>query len=72
MSNVEVGVTHQIKIGREDAWVKIGINLDVLPNEEVTTTVDRASEIANEKIVEVIEEVVRTVNGYSTQRKVRK
>ena len=57
-------MTHQIKIGREDAWVKVSVNLDKEGHETLDHTIDRASKIVNKKVIDVIESVVHTVNNY--------
>lgn len=61
--SVEVAVTHQIKIGRDPAWIKVGVNVSVT-EEDTVTTIDRASELVNTKIIDVIEKTVETVQNY--------
>ena len=62
--SVEVSVTHNIKIGREDAWVKISINTDVQANETIDTAIDRVDSIIQQKIFDVINNTVDSVNKY--------
>lgn len=62
--SVEVSVTHNIKIGREDAWVKISINTDVQANETIDTAIDRVDSIIQQKIFDVINNTVESVNKY--------
>lgn len=69
MNSVEVGVTHQIKIGREEAWVKVGVSLDKESHETIEYAIDRASKIVNKKIVDVIETTVDTVHNYERNQK---
>ena len=63
MSSAEVSVTHEIKIGRESAWVKVGVNMDH-EHGSLEMTIDRAAELVNRKIIEVIEQTVATVDAY--------
>ena len=62
--SVEVSVTHNIKIGREDAWVKVSINTDVQPNETIDTAIDRVDSIIQQKIFDVITNTVESVNKF--------
>lgn len=64
MSSVEVGVTHQIKIGREDAWIKVAVHLDKPLDEDLESLIDEAGEIVNRKIFGIIEKTVETVQDY--------
>ena len=67
MTSVEVAVTHQVKIGREQAWIKVGVNLDHNPDQRgwtIQDTIDRATDIVNEKVIDAIEKTVATVNNY--------
>lgn len=63
MEQVEVGVTHQIKIGREDAWIKVSVTLDN-EDESIAQTIDRASAVVNQKIFDVINQTVKAVESY--------
>lgn len=64
-SSVEVAVTHQIKIGREDAWVKVAVNMEYDPAfDKPTVMIDSAQALVNRKIIDVIEKTVETVNNY--------
>lgn len=62
---VEVGVTHQIKIGREDAWIKVAVTTDKREDESMPQAIDRTSKVVNRKILDVIEKTVKTVNEYT-------
>jgi hypothetical protein len=70
-NSVEVAITHQIRIGREDAWVKVGVHLDYdpdLPSYTIEDQVDRATRIVNNKVIDAIEETVATVNIYEGKK----
>ena len=69
MNNVEVSVTHEIKIGREKAWVKVGVNMDVPTGSNISDTTDEASDLVNEKVMQVIEDTVTTVENYEGDNK---
>lgn len=67
MSNVEVGITHQVKNGRESAWIKVSVNLDYTPDKPgytISDAIDEASVLVNNKVIDVIEQTVATVNNY--------
>ena len=66
MNSIEVGVTHQIRIGREDAWVKLGLTVDVEPGESIDGAITRADRIPQERVMDVIESSVRTVQNYES------
>lgn len=61
---IEIGVTHEIVIGREKAWIKFGINSKVQPDENTDEAVSRVSTIINNKIMTIIEEAVTTATEY--------
>ena len=62
--SVEVGVTHQIKIGREDAWIKVSVNRQVRPTETYADAIDSANKVVQHKVMDVIIETVETVNKF--------
>lgn len=61
---VEVSVTHQIKIGREDSWVKIGVSSEVRDDETLDTAIDRVDMVIQRKIFDVVNNTVAAVNKY--------
>lgn len=69
---VDVGVTHLVKINREEAWIKLSINAQVLDGENADEAVQRVSEFVNTKVLEVIEGTVNTVENYEQNRKADK
>lgn len=66
--SVEVGVTHQIKIDRQDAWIKTSVTLDVPDGHLIGDAIDEASEIVNKKVLDVIEQTVATVQKFKTEK----
>lgn len=68
MSSVEVGITHEIKIGREKAWIKVGVTLDLDPGEEVVSGIERATDVVNESIFKTIESTVEAVEKYEESK----
>lgn len=66
--SVEVGVTHQIKIDRQDAWIKTSVTLDVPDGVHIEDQIDEASEIVNKKVLDVIEQTVATVQKFKTEK----
>jgi len=64
MDSAEVSVTHQIRINREDSWVKVSVSLDRYETEKIQDTIDRASRIVNKKVIDTIQETVQTVQQF--------
>jgi hypothetical protein len=62
--SVEIGVTHEVLIGREKSWIKMGITSKVQPDEDADEAISRVSEIVNNKIMSIIEAAVQTVTDY--------
>ena len=65
---VSVGVTHQVRIGREDAWIKIEYNVEVNHNETLEGATDRANEVLQEKIFDVITSTVEAVKAFEEKQ----
>lgn len=61
---VSVGVTHQVRIGNEDAWIKTEYNVEVLDGETLEQATDRVNEVLQKKIFDVIESTVEAVKAY--------
>lgn len=61
---VSVGVSHQVRIGHEDAWIKLEYNVEVLPDESLEAAADRVNEVLQRKIFEVVESTVEAVKAY--------
>jgi len=69
MNSVEVAVTHQVRIGREQAWVKVGVNLEYDPMlDKVEMMINEAERIVNQKVISVIEKTVETVENYERKK----
>lgn len=65
---VSVGVTHQVRIGREDAWIKVEYNVEVRPSESLEGATDRANEVLQEKIFDVITSTVEAVKAFEEKQ----
>jgi len=65
---VSVGVTHQVRIGREDAWIKLQVDTDVNINEDTEDAVDRANQVIQRKIFEVITSTVEAVEAFEEKK----
>ena len=64
MSSIEVSVTHEIKIGYEKAWGKVGITHDCAPGEKYRDEIDRIDSIVQRKVLDVIQSTVQTVENF--------
>lgn len=72
MNSVEVAVTHQIRIGREQAWIKVGVIEDHNPDKDNYTIedhIDEVTRVVNRKVIDSIEQTVKTVEDYETRSK---
>ena len=65
MSNVEISITHELHINGDKAWVKLGVSREVESGETIEDAIAATSTLVNEKIIQVIEETVDTVEKYS-------
>lgn len=78
MVRVEIGVTHQVTINGDNAWIKLSIadDYDIAPDDPtsgivtnrvktVDEAVDALSKTVNEQIIKVIEQTVETVDNYT-------
>lgn len=65
--SVEVGVTHQIKIDREDAWIKVSVNREVRPTETYADAIESANKVVQQKVMDVILSTVKTVNEFTKE-----
>jgi len=61
---VLISVTHQVKIGREPAWVKVEMASKVREMETTKEIVNRISKSVNSEVIRVIESTVETVNKH--------
>lgn len=52
---VTVGTTHQVRIDRQDCWVKVEVNTAVQDGEDGETAIKRASKIVARNVVTEIE-----------------
>ena len=71
MAKVEIGVTHQIKIGREDAWIKLSITDDT-EDRSVDDTINDVSAKVNNRIFDVIHDTVTSVQDFTDKHRKEK
>jgi len=68
MTRLEIGITHEIKINGDKAWVRLSISDDYEFGDKFERDVDAAvsalSEKVNKQLIRVIEQTVETVNNY--------
>lgn len=65
---IEIGVTHEIQINGDKSWVKLGIIDDVDPMGSLDESIDALSEKVNQKIMDVIQKTVDTVNEFEEKK----
>jgi hypothetical protein len=59
---IEVGVTHEVLIGREKSWVKYGVVTKVREGETGEQASERASIQMNEEVEKIIKDIVEQVD----------
>lgn len=67
MATIEIGVTHQITISGDNAWVKLSVSDDVPNDMNLDLAIDNLAKKVNEKIIDVIENTVHTVENYTKE-----
>jgi len=65
MAKIEIGVTHQIKIGREDAWIKLSITDEHEKYGDVDNAIDELTVKVNKRIFDIIEDTVESVEVFT-------
>lgn len=61
---ITYGVTHQIKIGREDSWVKYEANSAVQEGETAEQAAERVMDHVNRTVMEAVMETVKIVEEH--------
>lgn len=59
--SISMSVTHQIDINGDPAWVKLGVNRKVQPNEDYVLAFATVNAMIQFKIIEAIEATAQTV-----------
>ena len=59
--SIEVGVTHEVVIGREKSWVKYGVITKVREGESGEQASERAAIQMNEEVEKLIKDIVAQV-----------
>lgn len=67
--HITVGVTHQIEINNDRAWVKLEYTTEVLDGEGFEGAAERANQAIQDKIVNIIESSAKTVIDYENEAK---
>jgi len=65
MAKVEIGVTHQIKIGHESAWIKLSVTDDNEKYGDIDDAIDVLTVKVNQRIFDIIEETVESVEEFT-------
>lgn len=62
--NLELSITHQIRINGDDSWIKYGVNTKVRDGETAEQAYQRALQHVDEAIIRACEQVAKTVERY--------
>lgn len=60
---IEISVSHQVRIDREESWIKLGANTKVREDETASEAVSRLSTFINNKVIDVIADAVDVVRN---------
>lgn len=63
IKQIEISVSHEIKIDGESSWVKLGAQAELMPGDDYDDCVNDLSIKVNEKIIDVIKNTVSVVSG---------
>lgn len=67
--SITLGVTHQIEINNDKAWVRLEYTTEILPNEGFDNAVERANQAIQSKVIHIIESSAKTVIDYENGSK---
>jgi len=62
-------VTHEVKIGMETSWIKLGATTQLRPGETTQSAFTRLEGLVNEAGMRAVEATVNKVRGYEDQMK---
>lgn len=68
---IDVSVTHEVKIGRESSWIKLGINAAVQEGEGADQAVTRVSKLVGRHVIAEVTrhvEIVQEANEQNTDK----
>ncbi len=71
MAKVEISVTHEVRIGREKAWIKLGV-IDDTEGRSVDDTINDVSAKVNNRIFDVIHDTVTSVQDFEDKHRKEK
>ncbi len=63
IKEIDIGVSHEIKIDDEASWIRFGARADVAEGEDLDDAVSQLSELVNTKVIDVVQKAVETVRG---------
>lgn len=66
---IEVGVTHEVLIGREKSWVKYGVVTKVREGETGEQASERAAIQMNEEVEKIIKDIVEQVDRIEGEKR---
>ena len=62
---IEIGLTHEIKIHGDKSWVKVGMVADLDDNEDTERALDRLSSKVQQAVIDEVTTTVATVEEYT-------
>jgi DNA-binding protein YbaB len=66
---IEIGVTHQVRINGESAWIKLSIEDEFVSTDKLgrdtNTFIESLAQKVNDKVIEICEQTAQTVTAYT-------
>lgn len=62
---IEIGLTHEIKIHGDKTWVKVGMTADLDSDEDTERALDRLSQQVQQAVMDEVTTTVATVEEYT-------
>jgi hypothetical protein len=69
VKRIEIGITHEVVINGDKSWVRLSIADDYEGDISTDEAIDVLAKKVNEKLINVIETTVKTVNDYTPRSK---
>lgn len=65
---IEIGVTHEVVINHDKAWIRLAISDDVDDSTDMDQAIDALSDKVNARVLDVIQHTVETIDKYEEKR----
>jgi hypothetical protein len=69
VTRIEIGITHEVVINGDKSWIRLSVTDEVPESMDPDPAIDALAVRVNEKLIDVIETTVKTVNDYTPRSK---